>query len=86
MVQLVAAVAAANVGAQAIDDCCPPKTRPALTLRTNGIRQMATPVPTSGRGTPPSCSSAPAMANAPGWLISFQVVSIQPSEGCAPDK
>jgi hypothetical protein len=33
-----------------------------------------------GGGSPPSCSSAPATANAPGSLMLFQVVSIQPSE------
>jgi hypothetical protein len=41
---------------------------------------MTTPAPASGGGSPPFCSSAPATANAPGSLMLFQVVSIQPSE------
>ena len=44
------------------------------------IKQTTTPAPASGGGSPPSCSSAPAIANAPGSLMLFQVVSIQPSE------
>jgi hypothetical protein len=46
---------------------------------SHAIRQTTTPAPASG-GSPPSCSSDPAAANAPGLLILFQVVSIQPSE------
>ena len=38
------------------------------------------PAPASTGGSPPSCSSAPAAANAPGSLMLFHVVSIQPSE------
>ena len=39
----------------------------------------ASPAPASGGGSLPACSSAAATANAPGSLMLFQVVSIQPS-------
>jgi hypothetical protein len=45
--------------------------------RAHPIRQTTTPAPVSG-GSPPCCSSAPATANAPGLLMLFQVVAIQP--------
>jgi hypothetical protein len=48
--------------------------------RAHPIRQTTTPAPASGGGSPPSCSSALPAANAPGSLMLFQVVSIQPSE------
>jgi hypothetical protein len=37
-----------------------------LGVRAHPIRQTTTPAPASGVGSPPSCSSAPATANAPG--------------------
>jgi hypothetical protein len=48
--------------------------------RPHPTRQTTSPAPASGGGSLPSCSSAPAAANAPGSLMLFQVVSIQPSE------
>ena len=56
------------------------QTRSAETSRPHPMRQTAKPAPASSGGSPPSCSSAPATANAPGSLMLFQVVSIQPSE------
>ena len=50
--------------------------------RAHPIRQTTTPAPASGGGSPPSCSPAPATVNAPGSLMLFQVVAIQPSERC----
>jgi hypothetical protein len=48
--------------------------------RTHAIRHTTTPAQASGGRASPSCSSAPAAANALGSLMLFQVVSIQPSE------
>jgi hypothetical protein len=48
--------------------------------RPHPTRQTTTPASARGGGSPPSCSSAPATANAPGSLRLFQVVAIQPSE------
>ena len=49
-------------------------------VRPHPMRQTTTPAPASGGGSWPSCSSAPAATNAPGLLMLFQVIAIQPSE------
>lgn len=49
-------------------------------VRPYAIRHTTAPAPASGGGSPPSCSSAAATANAPGSLVLFQVVAIQLSE------
>ena len=53
---------------------------PISSQTTHPIRQTTSPAPASGGGSLPACSSAAATANAPGSLMLFQVVSIQPSE------
>jgi hypothetical protein len=45
-----------------------------------GRRRYRPPQAVAARRPPLSCSSAPAMANAPGLLMLFQVVTIQPSK------